>query len=412
MTALALIVGGLLVYALLSRRLERTSITGPIVFVTIGLITSQQALGLFTLDLDAETVQILFKATLTLLLFTEASELSVKRLQRAQSIPRRLLFIAMPLVIAIGFGIAAVTFTDLGVWEAALIAAILAPTDAALGQAVVSNKRVPRDVREGLIVESGLNDGLAFPFALAFAGAASVAEGTEQLPDFFTLLIEQVGFGVLIGIAIGWIGGKVLVWAAQHDWIAAGWSNLAFVGFAVLSFAAAEMIHGNGFISAWVAGLVLGRVVAAADLHMQAFSGDLVKILVLLSFTVFGAVALAPALGDTTWAVALYALFSLALVRPVSVAISMIGSGRRAPTVAYLGWFGPRGIASIILALIVISKFELAHQELIVLIMTITVGASIYLHGLTAWPGANRYADWYERNADASEAHDVGEQTD
>ena len=400
MAALALTVLVLIGYAILSRRFSTTSLSGPIVFVTLGLIMSDQVLGIFTVELDGDVIQILLKATLTLLLFTEASELRIGTLRSERSIPTRLLLIAMPLVIGIGFAVAAVTFTNLGVWEAALIAAILAPTDAALGQAVVSNRRVPQDVRHGLVVESGLNDGLAFPFVLAFGGAAQVAEGVEELPDFITLLFEQVGFGLLLGVAVGWLGGKAIVHASNRGWVTKGWLNVVFVGFAAVSFAVAEMVHGNGFIAAWVAGLVLGHVIQSVEVDVQSFSLDLTKILVMLSFVAFGALGLAPALSHLSWQVVLYALLSLVLVRPVAVAISMFRSGRRAPTVAYIGWFGPRGIASAILALIVIKKFSLANEGLIILIMTVTVAASVYLHGVTAWPGSNAYANWYQGERD------------
>jgi NhaP-type Na+/H+ or K+/H+ antiporter len=171
------------------------------------------------------------------------------------------------------------------------------------------------------------------------------------------------------------------------------------------------MVHGNGFIAAWVAGLVLGHLIRSTDVHVQTFSLDLGKILVMLSFVVFGALLLAPALSDLSWDMALYALLSLVLIRPVAVAISMLRSGRRAPTVAYLGWFGPRGIASIILALIVIKKFALFHEDLIVLIMTFTVAASVYLHGITAWPGSNAYANWYQANSATGEAEPVESET-
>jgi NhaP-type Na+/H+ or K+/H+ antiporter len=400
MAALALTVLVLIGYALLSRRFSTTALSGPIVFVTLGLVMSDQVLGIFTVEMGEDIIQILLKATLVLLLFTEASELRIGTLRAERSIPTRLLLIAMPLVIGIGFAVAAVTFTNLGVWEAALIAAILAPTDAALGQAVVSNKRVPQDVRHGLVVESGLNDGLAFPFVLAFGGAAQVAEGAEELPDFITLLFEQVGFGLLLGIAVGWLGGKAIVHASNRGWVTKGWLNVVFLGFAAVSYAVAEMVHGNGFIAAWVAGLILGHVIQSVEVDVQSFSLDLTKILVMLSFVVFGALGLAPALSDLSWEVVLYALLSLVLVRPIAVAISMFRSGRRAPTVAYIGWFGPRGIASIILALIVIKKFSLASEGLIILIMTITVAASVYLHGVTAWPGSNAYANWYQGERD------------
>ena len=397
MVSLAIVLGVVVVYALVASRLSRTIISGPVIFVTFGVLISEEGLGLFTLELDAELVQALLKATLVVLLFTEASELRAGQLREEAFIPGRLLFVALPLVIGFGLVAAALLFDQIGIWEAAALAAILAPTDAALGQAVVANKRVPAPIRRSLVVESGLNDGLAFPLALAFAGAAEVAEGTETGPSFLEFLASQVGLGLLAGVVVGWLGAKALNWAVEKGWTSSLWAQIAFLAIAGVSFALAEAVDGNGFISAWIAGLSFGYFKEETEMPVSHFGETTSHLLTLISFLVFGALLLAPLLGEVSSSVLIYGIISLVLVRPLAVGLSMISSHLRWPTTAYMGWFGPRGIASIILAVIILKDFKLPHIDLIIVVMTVTVAASVYLHGVTAWPGSNRYADWYHR---------------
>lgn len=399
MIALAIVAAALIGYTLLARRLQTTILSGPLIFVAFGVLISQQGLGLFTLDLGEDEVTILLKSTLVILLFTEASHLKVRTLDPEAGLPARLLFIAMPLAMAVGAAGALVIFGDLGVWEAAVLAAVLAPTDAALGQPVVSNPAVPGTVRRTLIVESGLNDGLAVPFAFGFAAAAEFVSTTQSRATFVEFLFDQVVFGVLIGLAVGWLGAKAFNLASSRRWSNDGWLQIGFLGLAALAFALAEAkgIDGNGFIAAWVAGLAFGRA-KNESLHPTEFAERVGDLLTLVSFLVFGALLLAPILGHMEWTWVVYALFSLAVVRPIAVALSMIASGLRLPTVVYMGWFGPRGIATVILVLLVIKKFTLLHAQEITDVMTIVVAASVVLHGVTARTGSQAYAGWIRTN--------------
>ena len=221
--------------------------------------------------------------------------------------------------------------------------------------------------------------------------------------------MEQIGFGILAGLMLGAAGGWLVRKAVEADWAASEWVKFSPIAVVLLVFAGAEVIHGNEFIAAWVGGITFGYVVRPAVSHVEEFSHRLSQVLTVISFFVFGAVLLGPALSGLTWQMVVYGLVSLALVRPIAVALGMLGAGLPWQTSAFLGWFGPRGIASVILATIVIKEAGLPGDDIIVLIMTVTVALSVYLHGLSAVPGANRYADWHESEAaaDTTEAREA-----
>jgi NhaP-type Na+/H+ or K+/H+ antiporter len=246
---LAIVTTVLVAYALVSYRSSKW-VSGPIIFLTLGILLSEPFLGWFTLELNGAMAQVLLKGALVLLLFSEAITLRASELRSGAALPARLLGIGMPLIMGFGLAIAAMMFSEFSFWEAAIVAVILAPTDAALSLPVIENKRVPSRVRNGLIVESGLNDGLAVPFALFAAGAAEVVQGLRSAPDLAELLLLQIGIGVLVGVGIGWLAAKAVRAAVDRHWVESAWTQLALLGIAVLAFALAEGLGGNGFIAA------------------------------------------------------------------------------------------------------------------------------------------------------------------
>ena len=393
---LVLVAGALFVYSVVSRRLSTTIFTGPIIFVSLGLLLGPEAAGWVELELNTGIIELLLEATLVLVLFSDAMSINTSRWRQEASVPGRLLGVGLPLTIAVGWFLAATIFGDLEFFEAALVGVILAPTDAALGQAVVSNPRVPERIRQGLNVESGLNDGIALPVFFVILEAARVEEGDLAFTTLLSEIGKEVALALAIGIAVGWLGSKAITYASRRDWLERASRRGSLAALAFAAYALADTVGGSGFIAAWVAGLVVGRYVCRAFPNVQDFVEEASHILTLLSFFVFGALVLAPALTDVTWEVALYAVLSLTLIRMVPVALSMLGEGMRPPSVAYLAWFGPRGLASIILVLIAAEDANLAGIGLIKLIMAITVGLSVFAHGVTAWWGSNAYADWYE----------------
>ena len=384
----------LLLYALVQKRLSTTPITGPMLFMGLGIIASTQMLGIIESSLDiTAVVDILFQSTLVLVLFTDASSLTFSSWRKDADYPARLLGIGLPLTIAIGAVFAAVLFTDLSIWEAAIIGAIIAPTDAALGQAVVSNPRVPERIRQALDVESGLNDGISLPFVLIFIGLAEEAQDANALATF----AGEIGIAVAVGAGIGFIGGWALDRSTSAGWITTAWSNIAVISIALLAFILADVSGGSGFIATFVAGLSYGHVTRTEIAPNEFLAGTVGAGLIQVSFLAFGALIVVPVFEDFTWELAVMALLALTVARVIPVAISMAGTRLALPTLLYMGWFGPRGLATIVFASLVVTDSDLAGIETIVAVATTTVAASIVLHGVTAFPGSEAYGNWYEK---------------
>jgi NhaP-type Na+/H+ or K+/H+ antiporter len=374
-------------FALVSRRLDGTPVTAAMVFVAAGLLAQWAGIVDFGAATHGdgghsrEVVFLVAELALVLLLFSDAAGIDVRAL-RGNRIPVRLLLIGLPLSIGLGVLLALLVLTDLEAWECAIVAAVLAPTDAALGQAVVSSPLLPARIREGLEVESGLNDGGSVPFLMLFIALAASDEGLED--GWLRFALEQIGYGALIGAAIGAVGGALLARAAARGWTTTVFERLGLAALAVVAWWAADEAGGNGFIAAFVGGGAAGMTVGALRGRLTGFAEEEGELLNLAVFFIFGVFA-ADALGDTTWRIVAYALLSLTVVRMVPVAIAVAGLGLRPGTIAFLGWFGPRGLASIILALVVVEEAPgLTGLDQIFLTMTVTVLLSVFLHGATA----------------------------
>ena len=393
-----------LLYAAVSRKLEGTSITAAMVFTGAGLLVGANTLGLVDPTPAGETVKLLAEATLAVVLFGDAARIDLRALRGEYKVPARLLGIGLPLTIAAGFGVALVAFGSLGWPEALVLAVILAPTDAALGQTVVTLPSLPSRIRQGLNVESGLNDGLCVPvFAIAVA-VASTEAGLIGEQHAVTLLVEEIGYGLLVGAAAGAAAAVVVVLAGARGWVEPTWLQVVPVAGAVLAYTAADAVGGSGFIAAFVGGMVFGGVRRRIGGEVGYLVEELGGLLAAATFVVFGGALLGPALGDVTWAVGIYAVLSLTVVRMVPVAIAMLGTHARPPTVAFLGWFGPRGLASIVFAILLVEeKGDLPHEGVVLTTVFVTIGLSVLAHGVTAAPLARRYASWFSTHPRADE---------
>ena len=394
--AVAIVALTLLAFAAISGRIDGTPITAAMIFTAVGLIFGSDALGLIDVAPAGETVKLLAEVTLALVLFADASRIDVGTLRGELSVPLRLLGIGLPLTLVAGFVVALVVFPSLLWSEALLLAVILAPTDAALGQTVVTLKRLPSRVRQGLNVESGLNDGICVPvfwivLAIAQAESGAIGDGAAV-----RLVLEQIGYGILAGVVAGLAAAFVVVVAGRHDLVGQSWLQVVPLAAAGLAFGIADPIGGSGFIAAFVGGFVFGALRRRIGGEVEHLTEELGEVLSAVTFIVFGAVLLGPALGDVTWPIALYVVLSLTIVRMLPVAAALIGTGARRPTVAFLGWFGPRGLASIVFAVLVIEEGGLPHDHLILVTIYAAIGLSVLAHGLTAAPLADRYAAWFE----------------
>ncbi len=412
--SLAAVAGLLIAFAAVSSRLDRSIVTPAIFFVTAGLVAGNEALDVIDLHITATPVRVLAEATLTLVLFADASRIDVGALRREAYVPLRLLGIGLPLTIAAGALLAAGVLTELAFVEALVLAVVLAPTDAALGQAVVTDGRLPSRVRQGLNVESGLNDGICVPLLLIALAVAEADEGSLGARHAVEIVLEEIGYGLAGGALAGAVAAGVVLVSVRYGTVAAHWLQVVPLAAAALAYGVAAPLGGSGFIAAFVAGFVFGVLRRRAAGEVSFLVDEAGEVLNAVTMVVFGAVILGPVLGDLTWSIALYAVLSLTVVRLLPVGIGMIGTGARRPTVLYLGWFGPRGLASIVFAVIVIEEAELPHTSTLLLAIFATVALSIYAHGLTARPLTDAYVAWYasrpETAAPAMESVSVREQ--
>jgi NhaP-type Na+/H+ or K+/H+ antiporter len=376
-------------YSLVSKRLERTVITGPIVFTIAGILVPLFLPNLRELETDHKALLFIAEMGLVLLLFTDASKINLSSLRSIRNLPIRLLSTGMLLSIFLGAVAAMIVFPQLSIWEAAILAAILAPTDAGLGQVIVSSPRVPVRIRNALNVEAGLNDGMSVPFMMFFIAVAQTGSmGGGVLKSF---LIEQLGFGVLIGLGIGLLGGWLLGWAHKNGWMAESLEQLGLVALPLLSMIFSEPSGASMFIVSFVAGMATQVGFKEVGEHSVEFTEGWGQLFNYFVFFFLG--LMVPRAWDKFGlSLLLYAALSLTIVRMLPVAIALIGTHLNKATVLFMGWFGPRGLASIVLGLVYLEEeANLPGEPTIKLAVMLTVFCSIFAHGLSALPGIGLY---------------------
>jgi NhaP-type Na+/H+ or K+/H+ antiporter len=387
----------ILLAASISRRVQNTIITLPMIYTFFGILLGGLALDVIPLTPEDGLVELIAELTLVIVLATDASRIDLRGLFRDHNLPTRLLGIGLPLTMLFGTIAAVLVFTELNFWEAAILGVVLSPTDASLGQSVVSNPKVPVRIRQTLNIESGLNDGIALPFLLlAIAMADSEVLFHNPFEFLFSVLV-QIALGIAAGLVVGYLGTKFVQWGQRSGWMSRNYQKISSLALILLAYGLAEVIGGNGFIAAFCFGLTSSNFAGKEEIEdLYEYAEIEVTILMLLTFMLFGAVMLPPAIEAVNPEIVLYALLSLTLVRMLSVAISLVGAKVRLATNLFLGWFGPRGIASILYIFIVLDSESLPGLQLIYSVAMITVLFSIYAHGITASPLSNRYGSGIE----------------
>jgi NhaP-type Na+/H+ or K+/H+ antiporter len=380
-----------LVFSVVAPRLQRTWISEAIVFTLFGALVGPLGAGWLKLSPTAETIRVLAELTLALVLFSDAAGANLNILRRFSKLPVRLLGVALPLIILLGYGLARWIFPGLSAFEAALLAVMLAPTDAALGNAVITNPVVPERFREGLNVESGLNDGICVPILFVFL---TLAEGTTEghRPGMLTViyLVEEIGIGVAVGVLVTGVAVALLRLARKRGWHSEVWEQLPVVATAFACFATAQALGGSGFIASFVGGLFFNARIFASHERLLESAEGVGKAFSLITWVVFGAVVLDPTLRRLTWQVALYGVLSLTVIRMAPVFFSLAGMGLRTEAKLFTGWFGPRGLASIVFVVIVLNA-HLPGGDVLLHVVAFTVLLSVLFHGLTAVPWAARF---------------------
>ncbi|HUO47245.1 MAG TPA: cation:proton antiporter [Acidimicrobiales bacterium] len=389
-TTLAVVAGTLVAWGLVSARLERWQITAPIAFVLVGLAVSHGPFAVVHIQLHSSTIRAVAEITLALVLFADASRVHARALAADVAIPARLLGIGLPLTIVAGAAVAEALFHSSGIWVAATVGAVVAPTDAALGSSIMSDRRVPARVRRVLNVESGLNDGIATPFVNVFLAGALVTESISA-NGVGKAVVDLIG-GAAIGAGVGLAGALVLALAARRGWSAPRFRPLAVLSLAVFAYAGALAAHTNGFVAAFVGGLAFGTVLGSRHQELS-FTEEAGTLLSLLVWFAFGAVMLVPGLQAAGWRDLVFAVLALSVVRMVPVALALAGSGLDRITVAFIGWFGPRGLASVVFGLIAVDSLAPEQSRVVLGAVVVTVALSVLLHGISASPLARRYGD-------------------
>jgi len=377
----AILAAVVLIYSASAGRVARSWLSGPILFTAAGLVVGPLGFGVLRLEITAVDLKVLAEAALAMVLFTDAAHADLGVVRRTVGLPQRLLLIGLPLTIVFGFLVALPLFPTLGLFGAALLATLLAPTDAALGAPVVSNEAVPVETREALNLESGLNDGICVPVVVILL---DLAIGTEiehrSLGHAITVVIEEIGIGLITGLALTVIAVAILRIAGQRKWISAHWLHVPVVALAALCFASAQALGGSGFIACFAGGLLFNYLHDRPK-EMLGGAASTGEVLAMLTWVVFGG----PLLGHLTWSMLIYAVLSLTVIRMVPVLLSLVGSGMSVGSKLFIGWFGPRGLASIVFAVMVFDA-GVPGRETIAVTVVCTVLLSIILHGVTANP--------------------------
>ncbi len=384
---LLVVISFVLLFSLFSKPIEKTVFSGPFLALLIGLLLGPFVLHLIDFQFESEDYKVIAELALALVLFSDASKTNLKVLQKNASIPIRLLLIGLPLTIVLGVLGGLLLFQGFSWIEVGILATMLAPTDAALGKAVVSNEGVPSKIRQSLNIESGLNDGICVPVLFFFIALFDSLSG-DSLHSFYglTLLAEEIGIGLLVGLSITY--GFVLIagYANKKEWITESWQQFVMIALALICFIVAQMCGGSGFIACFAGGFLYGTIYKKYNLgHSLVESvegaGDTMS---LITWIIFGSLILnfTPRF---TWEVIAYSVLSLTVIRILPVLLSLVNTGLSGKEKMFIGWFGPRGLATIVFAIIVMDV-ALPNKDTISLTVACTIMLSVILHGFTAKP--------------------------
>jgi len=374
-------------YAVVSGLVKRWYLAPALIFVIVGMALGPFGLNLLEGGQDTTTFTVLAQLALTVILFNQAAELDLSAVVRRREVTFRLLVIGIPLAITLGVVTALLVLPIMPLWEAVCLAAIVAPTEVALIDALLEDERIPERIRHALSTESGFYDGFALAALLAaLALASEQADSDATHWGWFLVRTELVS--VLVGLGVGLAGGWVIGRSRKRGWMSDTWAQLATLAIALVCFQVGEHLHGSGFVAAFAGGLAFAfatrRVGSRPDTHVSDAAGQLLELLV---FAMFGGYAVVVGWRDAGWRVVVFAIVALLLVRLVAVSVALVRSDVPMRDRLFIGWFGPRGISPLVLGLLVIERGDIVQESLITQVVAVTVTLSLVVHSLTAWPG-------------------------
>jgi len=389
-------------YSIIAGRVERAAASGPIVFVVAGMLMGPLVLGWFDGDVSRTGLRVLADLTLAVILFIDAANADLAILKRQFRIPSRMLLFGLPGVIFLGTVTAALLFDTLSLFEAGILGTMLAATDAALGKAVVTNKAVPTQIREGLNIESGLNDGLCVPILFVLI-ALAIGSGTEGGSTMLALelVIQELGIGLVVGLGLTAVGTWALRWCYNKGWVTEIWKQVTVVALSIACFSIAQSLHGSGYIAAFTGGLLFGFMAKEATHRLVIAAEGTGETLAMMTWFIFGASVIAQSVHNFTWEMLAYALLSLTVIRVLPIFLSLSGTGESTASKLFLGWFGPRGLASIVFAIIVLNK-DVPGGKFMAMIVVLTVFFSLVAHGVSANPLAKLLGQSEAKKADSA----------
>jgi len=389
-------------YSIIAGRVERAAASGPIVFVVAGMLMGPLVLGWFDGDVSRTGLRVLADLTLAVILFIDAANADLAILKRQFRIPSRMLLFGLPGVIFLGTVTAALLFDTLSLFEAGILGTMLAATDAALGKAVVTNKAVPTQIREGLNIESGLNDGLCVPILFVLI-ALAIGSGTEGGSTMLALelVIQELGIGLVVGLGLTAVGTWALRWCYNKGWVTEIWKQVTVVALSIACFSIAQSLHGSGYIAAVTGGMLFGFMAKEATHRLVIAAEGTGETLAMMTWFIFGASVIAQSVQHFTWEMLAYALLSLTVIRVLPIFLSLSGTGESTASKLFLGWFGPRGLASIVFAIIVLNK-DVPGGKFMAMIVVLTVFFSLVAHGVSANPLAKLLGQSEAKKADSA----------
>ncbi len=381
----------ILLYSLVAGKVEKKPISSSMVFLFVGLLMGPLMLQLFKFQFEIEDYKVLAEFALALVLFTDASRANLKILRNNITIPYHLLLVGLPITIVLGVLMGKLIFPEMSWIELGILSTVLAPTDAALGEPVVNNKIVPSKIREGINVESGLNDGICVPILLLLF-AMHTFDVNEHVTLGFTLslFVKEIGIGLLVGVLVVYLGGSLIKYGLPRHWVESSWKPSVIIIMALTCFSLAQAIGGSGFIAAFIGGIIFNKISKDSKVEMLVGALGVGKILNAMVWIIFGSVVTARIIPLITLPIILYALASLTAIRIIPVILCLSTNKISHYSKFFIAWFGPRGLASIVFGAMVLEE-HIPHGTTIVVTTCCTILLSVFAHGISAEPMTRFY---------------------